>query len=75
MPKKNNHRIRTDFKHASNFTLHEDAKEALDQAAVALPNYPKYMLVSFAIMHLRKEIDRQKISNADDLEERLDLLT
>jgi len=75
MPKKNTHRLRADFNHASNFDLHPDAKKALDEAADALPNYPKYMIVSFFIMRGRKEIDKLEISGTDDLEERLDLLT
>lgn len=75
MQKKNGHKMRTEFKHVATFQLHEDAKRALSQIASALPNYPKYMLASFAIMYLKKEIDRQKIGGADDLEERLDLLT
>lgn len=75
MTKKNNHKIKADFCHASNFTLHEDAKKALGQLAARLGNYPKYMLVSFAIMYLRKEIERLGISETDDLEEKLNLLT
>lgn len=56
--------------------LHPVAKEQLNELSKALGNrqYPKYWVVSIAIMHLSKAVKERKIQKGQDLLKELGLV-